>query len=76
MLLTLLVVISVVAGVLMSAAGQDFGLATRIALAAMLSKDPQVEPTAAGEWTVLVARFLRPLLLALAVLAIRVRVMR
>lgn len=76
MLLTLLVVISVVAGVLMSAAGQDFGLATRIALGAMLSKDPQVELTAAGEWTVLVARFLRPLLLALAVLAIRVRVMR
>jgi len=74
-LATLLVVISVVTAVLM-AAGQDFGLAARVALGTALSKDPQVELTATGEWIVLVARFLGPLLLALAVLAIRSRVKR
>jgi len=74
-LATLAVVIAGVTTVLVST-GQDFGLAARIALGTALSKDPQTELTATGEWTVLVARFLGPVLLALAVLAIRARVKR
>lgn len=74
-LVALLAVISVVTGALV-VAGQDFGLAARVALGTVLSKDPQVQLTATGEWIVLVARFLGPLLLALAVLAIRARVKR
>jgi hypothetical protein len=74
-LAALLVVIAAVTTVLV-VAGQDFGLAARVALGTALSKDPQVELTATGEWVVLVARFLGPVLLALAVLAVRARVKR
>jgi hypothetical protein len=74
-LAALLVVIVAVTTVLV-VAGQDFGLAARVALGTALSKDPQVELTATGEWVVLVARFLGPVLLALAVLAVRARVKR
>ncbi len=56
--------------------GQDFGLAARIAVGAVVFRADDADLTAAGEWTVLVARFLGPVLLALAVLAIRARVKR
>jgi hypothetical protein len=74
-LAALAVVVAVVTGVLVNT-GQDFGLAARIALGTVLSKDPATDLTATGEWTVLVARFLGPVLLALALLAIRSRVKR
>ncbi len=74
-LAALVVAMAVVTTVLVST-GQDFGLAARIALGTALSKDPAADLTAAGEWTVLIARFLGPVLLALAVLAIRARVKR
>lgn len=74
-LAALVAVLAVVTGVLM-VAGQDFGLAARVALGTALSKDPQVALTATGEWIVLVARFLGPVLLALALLAVRARVKR
>ncbi|MGB3444222.1 MAG: pentapeptide repeat-containing protein [Actinophytocola sp.] len=71
----LVVVVSVVTG-LLTVWGQDFGMAARIAVGAVVFRDDRTELTAAGEWTVLVARFLGPVLLALAVLAIRARVKR
>jgi pentapeptide repeat protein len=74
-LAALLGVIAAVTTVL-TVAGTDFGLAARIALGTALSKDPQAELTATGEWVVLVARFLGPVLLALAALAVRARVRR
>jgi len=74
-LAALVAVIAVVTTVLVNT-GQDFGLAARIALGTALSKDPAADLTATGEWTVLVARFLGPVLLALALLAIRARVKR
>lgn len=74
-LIALVVVIAVVTG-LLTVWGQDFGLATRTALSAVVFRDDKTDLTAAGEWTVLVARVLGPVLLALAVLAIRARVKR
>jgi hypothetical protein len=56
--------------------GQDFGLAARIAVGAVVFRADDTDLTAAGEWTVLIARFLGPVLLALAVLAVRARVKR
>jgi uncharacterized protein YjbI with pentapeptide repeats len=74
-LIALALVVAVVTG-LLTVWGQDFGMASRIALSAVVFRDDRTELTAAGEWTVLVARFLGPVLLALAVLAIRARVKR
>jgi hypothetical protein len=74
-LITLAVVIAVVTS-LLTVWGQDFGMAARIAFGAVVFRDDQAELTAAGEWTVLVARLLGPVLLALAVLAVRARVKR
>lgn len=71
----LVVVVCVVTG-LLTVWGQDFGMAARIAVGAVVFRDDRTELTAAGEWTVLVARFLGPVLLALAVLAVRARVKR
>jgi uncharacterized protein YjbI with pentapeptide repeats len=74
-LAALFVVVAVVTA-LLTAWGQDFGMASRIAVGAVVFRDDRTELTAAGEWTVLTARFLGPVLLALAVLAIRARVKR
>jgi hypothetical protein len=71
-----LVLVVVVATGLLTVWGQDFGMAARIAVGAVVFRDDQTELTSAGEWTVLVARFLGPVLLALAVLAVRARVKR
>lgn len=71
----LFVVVAVVT-TLLTVWGQDFGMAARIAVGAVVFRDDQTELTAAGEWTVLTARFLGPVLLALAVLAVRARVKR
>jgi hypothetical protein len=48
----------------------------RIALGAVVFRDAGQKLTTAGTWTVMVARFVGPILLALAVLAIRARVKR
>ncbi|MFL6124740.1 pentapeptide repeat-containing protein [Actinophytocola sp.] len=74
-LIALVLVIAVVTG-LLTVWGQDFGTAARTALGAVVFRDDKADLTAAAEWTVLVARFLGPVLLALAVLAIRARVKR
>ena len=74
-LIALFVVVAMVTS-LLTVWGQDFGMAARIALGAVVFRDDRTELTAAGEWTVLVARFLGPVLLALAVLAVRARVKR
>lgn len=74
-LIALLVVITT-ATTLLTVLGQDFGMAARTALNAVVFRDDQLNLTAASEWTVLIARVLGPLLLALAVLAIRARVKR
>jgi uncharacterized protein YjbI with pentapeptide repeats len=50
--------------------------AARIALGAVVFRDAGQKLTAAGTWTVMGARFLGPVLLALAALAIRARVKR
>ncbi|WP_329044145.1 pentapeptide repeat-containing protein [Amycolatopsis sp. NBC_01488] len=52
------------------------GDATRIALGAVVFRDAGQKLTTTGTWTVMVARFLGPLLLALTALAIRARVKR
>lgn len=74
-LIALFLVVVTVTG-LLTVSGQDFGMAARIALGAVVFRDDKADLTAAGEWVVLVARFLGPVLLALAVLAIRARVKR
>jgi hypothetical protein len=74
-LIALGLVVAVVTG-LLTVWGQDFGMAARTAVGAVVFRDDRTELTAAGEWTVLVARFLGPVLLALAVLAVRARVKR
>jgi uncharacterized protein YjbI with pentapeptide repeats len=74
-LAALVLVIATVTG-LLTVWGQDLGMAARIAMGAVVFRDDRTDLTAAGEWTVLVARFLGPLLLAMAVLAIRARVKR
>ena len=74
-LLALLVLISTVAGLLV-VWGQPVEVAARIAVGAVVFRDDRTDLTATGEWTVLVARFLGPVLLALAVLAVRARVKR
>jgi hypothetical protein len=74
-LIALLVLIATVATVLVIT-GQPAENAARIAVGAVVFRDDRTELTTAGEWTVLVARFLGPVLLALAVLAVRARVKR
>jgi hypothetical protein len=74
-LIALVVVVAVVTS-LLTVWGQDFGMAARIAVGAVVFRDDRTELTATGEWTVLIARFLGPVLLALAVLAVRARVKR
>jgi hypothetical protein len=74
-LIALVLVIAVVTS-LLTVWGQDFGAAARIAMGAVVFRDDRTDLTAAGEWTVLVARFLGPVLLAMAVLAVRARVKR
>jgi len=74
-LIALVLVIAVVAG-LLTVLGQDFGMAARTAMGAVVFRDDRTDLTAAGEWMLLVARLLGPLLLAMAVLAIRTRVKR
>lgn len=74
-LAALVLVVAVVTS-LLTVWGQDFGMAARIAMGAVVFRDDRTDLTAAGEWTVLVARLLGPLLLAMAVLAIRARVKR
>jgi len=71
-----LVVLVVTVAALLIVWGQPFEPAARIAVGAVVFRDDQTELTAAGEWTVLTARFLGPVLLALAVLAVRARVKR
>jgi hypothetical protein len=48
----------------------------RIAMGAVVFRDAGQQLTSAGAWTVMIARFLGPVLLALAVLAVRARVKR
>jgi hypothetical protein len=74
-LIALLVLIATVATML-TIWGQPAENAARIAVGAVVFRDDRTELTTAGEWTVLVARFLGPVLLALAVLAVRARVKR
>jgi len=69
-----LAVVIVVVGVLLAVWGQHD--AARIAVGAVVLRDPGTELTEAGQWTVMVARVLGPVLLALAVLAVRARVKR
>lgn len=71
-----LVVVIAVVGVLLALWGQPGGEAARIAVGAVLLRTPGAELTTAGQWTVMVAHLLGPVLLALAVLAIRARVKR
>ena len=71
-----LVVLVVTVATLLIVWGQPFGHAARIAVGAVVFRDDRTDLTEAGEWTVLTARFLGPVLLALAVLAIRARVKR
>lgn len=74
-LVALLVLVLTVAGLLLLW-GQPVGNAARVAVGAVVFRDDRTDLTEAGEWTVLVARFLGPVLLALAVLAVRARVKR
>jgi hypothetical protein len=74
--LTALLLVIVTVTTLLTVWGQDVEMAARTALNAVVFRDDQLDLTAASEWTVLVARVLGPLLLALAVLAIRARVKR
>jgi hypothetical protein len=74
-LIALLVLVATVT-VLLTLWGQPAENAARIAVGAVVFRDDRTELTTAGEWTVLVARFLGPVLLALAVLAVRARVKR
>jgi hypothetical protein len=71
-----LAVVIAVVGVLLALWGQPPADAARIAVGAVVLRDPGAKLTAAGQWTVMVARVLGPVLLALAVLAIRARVKR
>lgn len=71
-----LVLVIVVVGVLLALWGQPAGDAARIAVGAVVLREPGAELTEAGQWTVMVARVLGPVLLALAVLAVRARVKR
>jgi uncharacterized protein YjbI with pentapeptide repeats len=74
-LVALLVLIATVA-VLLAIWGQSPGEAAQIAVGAVVLRDPGTKLTEAGQWTVMVARVLGPVLLALAVLAVRARVKR
>lgn len=56
--------------------GDRLGKAARIALGSVAFRDSGKELTEAGSWTVVVSRFAGPVLLALAVLAVRNRVKR
>ena len=74
-LAALLVLIATVA-VLLAVWGQPPAEAAQIAVGAVVLRDPGTKLTEAGQWTVMVARVLGPVLLALAVLAVRGRVKR
>jgi len=74
-LAALLVLIATVA-VLLAVWGQSPAEAAQIAVGAVVLRDPGTKLTEAGQWTVMVARVLGPVLLALAVLAVRARVKR
>ncbi|MGH3761290.1 pentapeptide repeat-containing protein [Actinophytocola sp.] len=71
----LLVVIATV-GVLLAVWGQPPAEAAQIAVGAVVLRDTRAELTEAGQWAVMAARVLGPVLLALAVLAVRARVKR
>lgn len=71
-----LVGVIVVVGVLLAVWGQPPDGAARIAVGAVVLREPGAELTEAGQWTVMAARVLGPVLLALAVLAVRARVKR
>jgi hypothetical protein len=74
--LTALLVLIATVGVLLVFFGQPAGEAAKIAVGAVVLREAGTELTTAGEWTVMTARFLGPVLLALAVLAVRARVKR
>ncbi|HEV2777904.1 MAG TPA: hypothetical protein VGX25_00740 [Actinophytocola sp.] len=57
-------------------AGPRVEQSARIALGAVVLRDAGQQLTSAGSWTVMVARVVGPVLLALAVLAVRARVKR
>jgi hypothetical protein len=71
----LLAVIATVT-VLLAVWGQPPAEAAQVAVSAVVLRDPRAELTEAGQWTVMAARVLGPVLLALAVLAVRARVRR
>jgi hypothetical protein len=71
-----LVVVIAVVGVLLAMWGQPPDDAVRIAVGAVVLREPGAKLTEAGQWTVMVARVLGPVLLAMAVLAVRARVKR
>jgi hypothetical protein len=74
-LLALLVLVAVVTGVL-GLTGVAFEDAVRIAVGAVVLRDPGTRLPEAGQWTVMMARVFGPVLLALTVLAVRARVKR
>ena len=71
-----LVVLIATVATLLAVWGQAPAEAARIAVGAVVLRDPGTKLTEAGQWTVMAARFLGPVLLALAVLAVRARVKR
>ncbi|MGH3876150.1 MAG: pentapeptide repeat-containing protein [Actinophytocola sp.] len=74
--LAALVVLIVTVGTLLAVWGQPVAEAAQIAVGAVVLREPGAELTEAGQWTVMVARVLGPVLLALAILAVRARVKR
>ena len=71
-----LVVLIATVGTLLAVWGQPAAEAAQIAVGAVVLREPGAELTEAGQWTVMVARVLGPVLLALAILAVRARVKR
>lgn len=71
-----LLALIVVTAVLLGVGGQPPGEAAQIAVGAVVLREPGARLSEAGQWTVMVARVLGPLLLALAALAVRARVKR
>jgi len=71
-----LAVLIATVGTLLAVWGQPVAEAAQIAVGAVVLREPGAELTEAGQWTVMVARVLGPVLLALAILAVRARVKR
>jgi hypothetical protein len=71
-----LAVLIATVGTLLAVWGQPPAEAAQIAVGAVVLREPGAELTEAGQWTVMVARVLGPVLLALAILAVRARVKR